>query len=47
MHGELLTAIEGGRPVTGEAALREHRENANAWLIEHVATAKAAVPSSR
>ena len=47
MRGELLTAIESGRPATAEAAFREHRENATAWLIEHVATAKAAVPSLR
>lgn len=47
MDGELLNAIESGRPATAEAAIREHRENATAWLLEHVATAKAAVPSSR
>jgi hypothetical protein len=47
MHGELLKAIEGGRPATAEAALRERLENATAWRIEYVATAKAALPSLR
>src|ERR687891_84388 len=47
MRGELLKAIEGGRPASAEAALRARLENATAWRIEYVATAKAAVPSSR
>jgi DNA-binding FadR family transcriptional regulator len=29
MHGELLKAIDGGRPACAEAALREHLELAN------------------
>jgi len=37
-HGELLEAVESGRPAKAEAAIREHLENATAWLIEHVAT---------
>jgi len=46
-HGELLEAIESGRPAKAEAAIREHLENATAWLIEHVATPQpAAAPPS-
>jgi len=40
-HGELVRAIESGRPARAEAAIREHLENATAWLIEHVATTTA------
>jgi DNA-binding GntR family transcriptional regulator len=38
-HADLLGAIESGRPATAEAAIRNHLENATAWLVEHVATA--------
>lgn len=38
-HADLLKAIESGRPATAEAAIRNHLENATAWLIEHAATA--------
>lgn len=44
-HGELLAAIESGRPARAEAAIREHLENATAWLIEHVATREPATPA--
>ena len=46
-HGELLEAIESGRPAKAEDAIRGHLENATAWLIEHVASPQAApAPSS-
>ncbi len=39
-HEELLRAIESGRPATAEAAIRQHLENATAWLIDHVADSR-------
>src|SRR6266536_2146752 len=46
-HGELLEAIESGRPAKAEAAIRNHLKYATAWLIEHVATRQASpAPSS-
>jgi DNA-binding GntR family transcriptional regulator len=45
-HADLLKAIESGRPDKAEAAIRNHLENATAWLIEHVGTTNAATTAS-
>jgi DNA-binding GntR family transcriptional regulator len=45
-HAELLEAIGSGRPAKAEAAIRDHLENATAWLIEHVATPQPAPAAS-
>jgi DNA-binding GntR family transcriptional regulator len=42
MHRALVEAIETGRPAHAEAAIREHLENAAAWLVEHVAASPTA-----
>jgi DNA-binding GntR family transcriptional regulator len=33
-HAELVAAIESGRPVAAERAIREHLERSTAWLLE-------------
>ena len=35
-HSELLEAIESGQPAAAEALIRQHLEDAAAWLVEHV-----------
>ena len=52
-HSALLDAIEQGDPDAAESVIREHLENAVAWLVEHVsrdgvaADYAAGVPRSR
>jgi DNA-binding GntR family transcriptional regulator len=34
---DLLVAIQSGRPARAEAAIRDHRERATAWMLENAA----------